>query len=92
MVDPFSLLSFLRDLIEDYTEERVILIGRLSDIEDEPTYKNLKAEGHTFMWSKVDGMRARARKGWRPVVERDRLGHARVFMDTRKELILISKR
>ena len=91
MVDPFSLLSSLHDLIEDYTEERVILIEPLSDIENEPTYQRLKSEGHEIRWAKVGKMRARSREGWHPVIERDRLKHPQVFMDRNKELILISK-
>jgi hypothetical protein len=91
MIDPFGFLSFLRGLIHDLGKVQVIVIDPLSAINNEPTFQHLTSKGHTIRWARSERLRVFSRDGWRRVVARDLMGRRHVFMDRRKELILISK-
>jgi hypothetical protein len=91
MIDPFGLLSFLRDLIHNLSKVQVIVIDPLSAVNNEPTFQDLTSKGHTIRWARSERLRAFSRDGWRRVIARDHLGRRHVFMDRKKELILISR-
>jgi hypothetical protein len=91
IVDPFSLVALIHDLIEDYSEERIIVIEPLGDVENEPTYRDLKSKGHMIEWRHKDRLKALSRAGWRPVIKRDSWKRPYIFVDRKRELILVSK-
>jgi hypothetical protein len=63
----------------------------LSATNNEPTFQHLASKGHVIQWARSESLRGLSHSGWRRVIARDRLGRRHVFMDRKKELILISK-
>jgi hypothetical protein len=54
-----------------WTEPKVARFERLDDVEQEPVFTRLKAEGHTLSWARETRLRQLKREGWTPVFERD---------------------
>ncbi len=50
-----------------------------------------KAAGHEFCWSQKEQLRERMLKGWRLVFGSDAVGRLMVFMDRKKQLVLLHR-
>ena len=73
MIDLATLTSLFVDVFgasKEWTEPKIIKFDRLSDVEEEAIFKDLKGKGHEFGWVRETRLRQLARKGWIPVIER----------------------
>lgn len=64
---------------------------RLEDAEQETVFRELKAAGHEFGWVRETRLRQLKREGWKPVFERDKIGRPTIFMDRKKERLLVHR-
>lgn len=87
MIDPSGILGFLVSLSEEWREPSEAVISPLSDIENEPAYQKAIADGHKVRWVAERNLRPKAREGWKPLTERDKIGRPIVFVDANKEVL-----
>src|SRR5258708_39911082 len=94
MIDPAALGSLLVEFFgasKEWREPKIAKFDRPDDAEKEEVYRDLKAKGHQLQWVRESRLRQLKRNGWKPVVERDRIGRPTVFMDCLSELILVHR-
>lgn len=91
MIDPIGILGLLANLSDEWRDPSEALISPLSDIENEPTYQQAVKDGAEVAWVAERNVRRKHREGWQPLTERDRLGRPTIFMDARKELLLMAR-
>src|SRR5688500_5487272 len=89
MIDPTGILGVLLSLSQEWRSPTVVLISPLTDITNEPVYQKAIADGHSVRWVKQRNLRRQHRDGWKPITKRDRIGRPTVFMDAKKELLLM---
>ena len=89
MIDPTGILGVLLTLSEEWRNPSKGLVSPLSDIKHEAAYRETVAEGHEIRWVKERNLRRMHREGWKPVTERDPIGRPTIFMDAKKELLLM---
>ena len=51
--------------------------------------RDLKENGHKLSWVRETKLRRLKRMGWRPVIERDKIGRPSIFVDRLEELVLV---
>jgi hypothetical protein len=74
-----------------WTEPKIARIDPLDDVEQEKSFHDLKAKGHTLQWANAMRLRQLKRDGWLPVFERDAIGRPTIFMDRLGELVLVHR-
>lgn len=89
MVDPTGILGLLASLSDEWREPSEAVISPLSDVENEPAYQKVVEERHRTRWVAERNIRRMHRDGWKPVTARDRIGRPTVFVDARKETLLM---
>jgi hypothetical protein len=78
-------------LSKEWREPKVARFDPPDDAEKEQVVRDLRAKGHKLEWANADGLRQLKRDGWTPVAERDLFGRPTIFMDRKKELILVHR-
>jgi hypothetical protein len=91
MVDLVALARLFFDVSRDWTEPKVEIVHPLGEVDNEPAFQKLKAEGHELGWRLVISIHRLKRQGWAPITERDSIGRPTIFMDQEKELILMHR-
>jgi hypothetical protein len=86
-----SLFVELFGASKQWSEPKIAQFDPLEDANKEPVVRDLEAKGHKLQWVGEHRLRGLKRNGWRPVVERDRVGRPSVFMDRKSELILVHR-
>ena len=86
-----SLASLAFSVVKSVTSKKVAHISPLNEIENEPAFQNIKAQGYEFLWAKETYARQKIRDGWEPVTELGITGST-IFMDRNEELIMLCKK
>ena len=73
-------------------EPKIATIDPIGTIEKERVWQKLHDEGHDMAWVKEGKVRQRLKEGWEPVAERNKLGRRTIFMDRKRELLLIHRK
>ena len=90
MIEIPSLATIFAELIKDWSKCKKVCID-LNEIDNEPVVQKLKAKGHKIEMRNELELRALARKGWKPVIERDAIGRPSIFVDRLEELVLVHR-
>jgi hypothetical protein len=96
MIDLAALGSLLMEIFgasKEWREPKIVRFSLLEEANKEQVVRDLWARGDELQWVHVyeERLRELKRKGWVPVVERDRVGRPTVFMDRKSELILVHR-
>jgi len=91
MIELGTILGLLGPLAKNWTQPEVVPLDPISDIENEPAYQERKATGARFRWVIEGKLRAREREGWKPFYDRDGLQRPTVYVDRKRELLLMVK-
>jgi len=92
MIDLAAVGSLFVEAIgasKEWTTPKAIRFERLDDVEDEKVVRDLKEKGHKLSWVRETKLRRLKRMGWRPVIERDKIGRPSIFVDRLEELVLV---
>jgi hypothetical protein len=88
MIDLSGLASLFFEVSKEWREPNVV---RIDGVDQEPVCQKLKADGCKLRWSREAKVRERARDGWKPVTERDRIGRPTIFLDRKGQSLLMFK-
>jgi hypothetical protein len=96
MIDLVALVGLFVEVFgtsKNWKEPSIARFDHLEDAKKEKVVHDLEAAGHQFLWKRAtEGqLRQLKREGWMPVVERDKFRRPTIFMDSRKELVLVHR-
>jgi hypothetical protein len=91
MISIGDVISLLGIAAKNWSEPKIITVNPLDSVEDEPSVKEAKAAGKVFRWVSESKIHRRSKDGYQPFYDRDTLLRPRVFMDSKKELLLMVK-
>ena len=91
MIEIGTVLSLLGPIAKNWTQTKVLLFDPISDVVNEPAFKKRKRAGARFHWVKEGKLRARERDAWKPFYDRDLLKRPRIYMDRKRESLLMVK-
>jgi hypothetical protein len=93
MIEIASLASLFVEVFgasKDWTEYKKVHLDP-NAIDDEQIVRELRTKGHKIELRNEMELRQLARKGWKPVIERDAIGRPSIFVDRLDELVLVHR-
>jgi hypothetical protein len=91
MISIGDVISLLGIAAKNWSQPEIVLVDPLRSVEDEPSVKEAMATGKVFRWVTESKIHRRSKDGYQPFYDRDALRRPRVFMDRKKELLLMVK-